>query len=88
MGERIAQSGLFDRIYICSLDTPRFAGLSRLKRVFEPYGDITVRTYDTGAGAYTAMESELNGHFGFAAGSLYLVGEVRAFLFERGGHSD
>ena len=88
VGTRIAKSGLFDRIYIGSLDSPRFAGLPRLSRVFEPYGDITVRTFDSVAQAYTAMENSLGGNYGFVAGSLYLVGEVRAFLFERGGHCD
>ena len=85
VGTMIARSGLFDRVYIGSLDTPRFAGLSRLKGIFEPYGDISVETFDSIGAAFDAMESDRNGKIGFAAGSLYLVGEIKALLAERGG---
>lgn len=88
VGAKIARSGLFDRIYIGSLDTPRFAGIQRLCRVFEPYGGIQVSSFDSVPEAYEAMERELGDRIGFAAGSLYLVGEVKAFLMTRGEHRD
>ncbi|MCR5278709.1 MAG: bifunctional folylpolyglutamate synthase/dihydrofolate synthase [Lachnospiraceae bacterium] len=90
VGTMIADSGLFDRIYIGSLDTPRFAGTSRLTRVFEPYGQISVVSFASVKEAFERMESERGDRIGFVAGSLYLVGEVKAFLSEseRGVNSD
>jgi dihydrofolate synthase/folylpolyglutamate synthase len=80
VGGLAADSGLFDTIYICKLDSPRFAGMQRLKSVFDKYPEIAIKRFDTAASALAAMKDEACGHNMFVVGSLYLVGEVKALL--------
>ena len=80
VGSLTAESGLFDTVYICKLDSPRFAGTERLKSVFDRYPEIAIKCFDTTAEALSAMRSEAGERNMFVAGSLYLVGEVKALL--------
>ncbi len=81
VGAAIADSGLFDRIYICRLDTPRFAGISRLSAVFDNREGISVETFETVSEAFSHMQADAGtDRYRFVAGSLYLAGEVRALL--------
>lgn len=72
----ITGSRLFDRIYICHLDSYRAADTERIRQAF---GETKVVICNTTAEALSVMrgdESEIK----YVAGSLYLVGEVKALV--------
>ncbi len=76
----ICESALFENVYLCVLDSPRFAGLDRLKAAFAEHGGISVKCFESVSDGLSVMKEESKDSLMYVAGSLYLVGEVKAFL--------
>lgn len=75
--EMIIESDLFENYYVAVLDSYRAAGLERLTACFEKAGS-RAKYYDSVSNALDAMLSEADDTtICFAAGSLYLVGEIK-----------
>ena len=84
--QAIAGSGLFDEIGLAALSEERALPLHILEDSFRQYTRVTVRTYDTPEEAFTRMVSHRDGKDRvYIVGSLYLVGEIKAFI-RRPGH--
>ena len=76
----ITGSGLFDHIYTAPLMSSRASSIDRLKECFISAG-TDVLCFDSAYDAYLYMKSALKpGEKGYVAGSLYLVGEIKAAL--------
>lgn len=84
--QTVAGSGLFDEIGLTALSGERALPLHTLEDSFRQYTGVTVRTYDTPEEAFTRMVSHRDGKDRvYIVGSLYLVGEIKAFI-RRPGH--
>ncbi len=80
MIDLIVGSKLFDRVYTAPLDSDRKTDLGTLKDVFGKY-DIDARFFDGVDDAYEqALEDKKPGDILYIAGSLYLVGRIKATL--------
>lgn len=78
----ICDSHLFDNIYICHLDSYRAADTERLLNAFKQT-DAKITCFGTTKDAVDALMSvNERGRLKYVAGSLYLVGEVKACLEE------
>lgn len=81
MLRRIVKSGLFDRLSITHLHSDRAASLDKLEQVLAAYPGITVEEYSSAGEALDTLLAEREpGMRIYIAGSLYLVGEVKAKL--------
>lgn len=81
MLHRIMKSGLFDKLSITHLNSDRAASLDMLEQVLAAYPDILVEEYASVAEALDTILAEREpGMRIYIAGSLYLVGEVKAKL--------
>lgn len=84
MLRRIGESGLFERLSIARLDNKRATGLESLERVLAEYPAILAARYDTVPAALRAIlasrEAKAVPERIYIAGSLYLVGEVKAAI--------
>lgn len=81
MLRRIVKSGLFDKLSITHLNSDRAASLDRLAQVLAAYPDISVEEYASVAEALDTILAEREPEIRiYIAGSLYLVGEVKAKL--------
>lgn len=84
MLRRIGESGLFERLSIARLDNIRAGGLESLERVLAEYPAILAARYDTVPAALRAILASRDAKAVperiYIAGSLYLVGEVKAAI--------
>ena len=77
----IIDSNLFDWFYVCVLDSYRAMGLDGLKEAFKSAKNV--KFYESVKEGYGEMVRENSGNLAmFAAGSLYLVGELKALTGE------
>lgn len=80
MIDLIVDSKLFDRVYVSPLDLDRKTSLDTLKDAFGKY-DINTRFFSKVDDAYAkALEDKKSGDILYIAGSLYLVGRIKAIL--------
>ena len=80
VGELILKSGLFEKMYICVLNSKRACSMERLKKIYENKG-IDVSFFDSVKEGMEAMNREADEEtVCYVAGSLYLVGEVKELL--------
>lgn len=81
MAEKIVLSGLFRKIVIAGMRTKRDAGPDVLRELFGRYPDCRLESCENAA---LALEGLLRGRSAgeriYAAGSLYLAGEIKEFL--------
>lgn len=81
MIEKLAESGLFDRIAIAHMHTGRAASLDYLAELFAGYPDCSYKMYDSVDAAFRKLlEERRQGERIYIAGSLYLVGEIKESL--------
>lgn len=84
MLRRIVESGLFERLSVAHLDNKRALAPERLERALAEFPAILAARYDTVAGALRAIlasrEAKAVPERIYIAGSLYLVGEVKAAI--------
>ncbi|MBR6004494.1 MAG: bifunctional folylpolyglutamate synthase/dihydrofolate synthase, partial [Lachnospiraceae bacterium] len=77
----IKESNLFEKIYVCKLSGSRASGLDRLKEAFKECENVEY--FDNVAEGIGEMISKRSGDtYSFAVGSLYLVGEIKALIYE------
>ena len=80
MIDLIVDSKLFDRVYVSPLDSDRKTSLDTLKDAFGKY-DIDTVFFSKVDDAYAkALEDKKSGDILYIAGSLYLVGRIKAIL--------
>lgn len=80
MIDLIVDSKLFDRVYVSPLDSDRKTSLDTLKDAFGKY-DIDAVFFSKVDDAYAkALEDKKSGDILYIAGSLYLVGRIKAIL--------
>lgn len=79
VAKSITDSNLFDRICLCRLSSYRAASQERLLKAFENFSNLSFfETVDEGLSALMSECSMTD--MLYAAGSLYLVGEIKAIL--------
>ncbi len=85
--KKVLESRQFDAIYVAVLDTRRSVSISDLKSVFEDARDelgiigLTVKYYSNVRDAMTDIITiRKSGDLVFAAGSLYLVGQIKSVI--------
>jgi len=77
----VMRSGLFDRIAVTPMQTGRTVSARQLESLFEQYSGCEVEEYENVASAFHGLlESRQEGERIYAAGSLYLVGEIKELL--------
>ena len=77
----IKESKLFDKIYVCKLSSYRASSLERLKEAFKDVENVEY--FDNVAEGIGKMISDRSSDtYSFAVGSLYLVGEIKALIYE------
>ena len=81
MAEELVGSGLFDRFAIAHMQTGRAVALSRLEQLFAKFPHCQYELYDNVTAAFQGLlHSRKEGERIYAAGSLYLVGEIKELL--------
>ncbi len=81
MVEELADSGLFDRFAVAHMHTGRAAGQETLRKTFEKYPGCRYELYDSVEEAFLGlMRDRGEDERIYAAGSLYLVGEIKELL--------
>ncbi|MBQ4537093.1 MAG: bifunctional folylpolyglutamate synthase/dihydrofolate synthase [Lachnospiraceae bacterium] len=79
--QKIAKSGLFQKIAITHLQSARAASLESLKTLFLKYPSCEYEVYTSVSEAFSVLLSEKEEKERiYVAGSLYLVGEIKEFL--------
>lgn len=78
----ITESGLFDSIYVCELSSYRKAELERLKSCFGDYKGRLVQAKNVKEALGKMMGEKALTARAYAAGSLYLVGEIKSLMSE------
>lgn len=82
----IKDSGLFEKIILCKMDSYRAADLQRMESAFSGFDNIVC--YDTVSQGFCELTKQAEGGVSsYAVGSLYLVGEIKA-LIQRGNGND
>ena len=76
----IKESGLFERIVLCTLSSYRAADISRMKEAFE--GGPEVSLAGTVSEGLKLLTGDTDCDMHYAVGSLYLVGEIKALNLE------
>ncbi len=81
MLQKLAQSGLFDKIVLAHLQSYRAASLADMNRILMNYPKECVEQYDTVEDALNRVLAlkRAEDHV-YIAGSLYLVGEIKEYL--------
>ena len=75
------EARLFDRIALTHMQTGRAVSVEKLESLFEKYPDCVYEIYNDAASAFRGLlQSRENGERIYAAGSLYLVGEIKELL--------
>lgn len=81
MAEELLASGLFQKIAIAHMKTGRAVALETLEELFGRTPDCVFEIYDNVVCAFERLlQSRSEGERIYAAGSLYLVGEIKEFL--------
>ena len=81
MVEGLVSAHLFDRIALAHMQTNRGVSTEELKSVFEKYPDCEIELYDNVASAFRGLlQDRKDQERIYAAGSLYLVGEIKELL--------
>lgn len=81
MAEELVEARLFDRIALTHMQTGRAVSVEKLESLFEKYPDCVYEIYNDAASAFRGLlQSRENGERIYAAGSLYLVGEIKELL--------
>jgi dihydrofolate synthase/folylpolyglutamate synthase len=81
MVDELVRSGLFERFAIAHMQTGRGLDEGTLKALFEKYPGCRYEAYDDVASAFCGlMRDRGEGERVYAAGSLYLVGEIKELL--------
>lgn len=81
MTEELAESGLFHRIAVTRMRTARGAAPEEIAGLFARYPDLDFRVYDSVAAALRELAGgRMAGERIYAAGSLYLVGEIKELI--------
>lgn len=81
MVEELVSAGLFDKIALAHMRTNRGVSVEELKTVFEKYPDCKYEIYDNVASAFRGLlQNRKDQERIYAAGSLYLVGEIKELL--------
>lgn len=81
MTEELVKSGLFRKIAVAHMQTGRAVGLETLERLFAGYPQCGFEVYENVAFALQRLLQERSsGERIYAAGSLYLVGEIKELL--------
>ncbi len=77
----IAASGLFDKVYVCILETNRSVNMDELQAVWGRYPQMSCQFYDNVTDAFaTARSEQTDDTVLFAVGSLYLVGQILSLV--------
>jgi len=75
----INESGLFSHVYVCHIQNKRALDMDELKRTFSHYPSLEVSFYEDVMDGYNAALKSLSGSDElYVAGSLYLVGQLKA----------
>lgn len=85
MVRAIVQGGLFAEVSLVPIQSERAMGTEELQEVFRSAGGKGVKIYPSVEVAYREVKARAENMRIYVAGSLYLVGEVKA-LIERCGH--
>ena len=81
MLEKLAESGLFHRIYLAQMGNYRATSLEEMKRYLSKYYRGEIVLYDTVKVAFEAVkEKKLRDERVYIVGSLYLVGEIKEYV--------
>ncbi len=81
MARELIGSGLFERFAVARMQTGRAVDTSLLAAIFEEYPDCSYEVYDSVAAAFKELvHSRKESERLYAAGSLYLVGEIKELL--------
>lgn len=81
MVKMLCESCLFDRVYLCQLDSSRGLKIGEIEGLFKKYSDVSVRSFRSAKEAYEAASSEMDKQESlYIAGSLYLVGEIKELV--------
>ena len=81
MIEKVADSGLFDRVAIAHMQTGRAASLESLQQLFDQYPSCQYSLYtDVDTALQELLSHRKEGEHIYIAGSLYLVGEIKESL--------
>ena len=81
MVERLVSSELFNSITLARMNNKRAVEMERLKELFEKYPDCAFQVYDNVEVAFRSLlQGQKEGERIYAAGSLYLVGEIKELL--------
>lgn len=81
MVEELVHSGLFSRVFITHMQTGRALETDALEKLFIRYPRCRYRKYDNVGTAFRELlQSRMPGERIYAAGSLYLVGEIKELL--------
>lgn len=81
MAEQIVKSGLFQKFAVACMKTRRDAGRETLCSLFAEYSDCRLESYENVASALEKLlQNRGAGERIYAAGSLYLVGEIKELI--------
>lgn len=81
MTEKLAESGLFDRIAIARLTTERGEVPEVLEKLFKRYPHCNLSIYESAGEAFRGLlASRKSGERIYVAGSLYLAGEIKELV--------
>ena len=81
MARKLTEAGLFDRIAAARMQSGRALSAEGLKELLERYPGPAFRVYeDVGTAFHTLLREQRSDERIYAAGSLYLVGEIKELL--------
>ena len=81
MIDKIAASGLFTEVAVTTLESDRSTSLDELRKIWGQYGQITCSFHENAKDAYQhLLEMKEDADIIYIAGSLYLVGQMKALM--------
>ncbi len=80
MIQKIAESGLFGETAVTVLETGRSVSLEKLKYIWRKYQAVCVFYEDAGEAYQYLLKNRRKEDIIYIAGSLYLIGQIRAFI--------
>lgn len=84
LAEMIAESGLFDRVALAPVQNMRSLGGEALEALFASCTEMDKKLFpNVGTALHTLLDEKSNEELLFIAGSLYLAGEVKAWIRDR-----
>lgn len=82
VAKSIIESGLFEKIVLCTLNSYRAASIERLKEAFEGFDKELSLCRDVKEALGEIKRENPADRKAYACGSLYLVGEIKALAYE------